>query len=167
LREDALSEALAHSDAALLLAEGWSNNWLWSLPLIVLTVLVHGFGLVEIREHMIGRLTSSFGARSSRAGFAAVIAATVLLVTVLHALEGGAWAFAYVVLRASPDFRIATLYSLSAMTSYGHAEIFLAPHWRLMGALEALNGMMLFGLTTAFLFSVLSSQWPVHAHDGR
>jgi hypothetical protein len=55
-----------------------------------LTVLVHGFGLVEIREHVIGRLTSSFGARSSRAGFAAVIAATVLLVTVLHAPEGGA-----------------------------------------------------------------------------
>ena len=35
-----------------------------------------GFGLVEIRERVIGRLTSSFGAKSSRAGFAAVIAAT-------------------------------------------------------------------------------------------
>jgi hypothetical protein len=134
---------------------------LWSLPLIVFTVLVHGFGLVETREHVVGQLTSSFGAKWSRAGFAAVIAATVLLVTGLHALEGGAWAFAYVALGASPDFRIAALYSLSAMTSYGHAEIFLAPHWQLMGALEALNGMMLFGLTTAFLFSVLSSHWPV------
>ena len=58
------------------------------------------------------------------------------------------------------------LYSLSAMTSYGHAEIFLAPHWRMMGALEALNGMMLFGLSTAFLFSVLSSHWPVHTRGG-
>jgi hypothetical protein len=82
---------------------------LWSLPLIVLTVLVHGFGLVEICEHVVGQLTSSFGAKSSRAGFAAVIAATVLLVTGLHALEGGAWAFAYVALGASPDFRIAVL----------------------------------------------------------
>jgi hypothetical protein len=126
-----------------------------------LTVLVHGFGLVEIREHVVGQLTSSFGAKSSRAGFAAVIAATVLLLTGLHALEGGAWAFAYVALGASPDFRIAVLSSLSAMTNYGHANIFLAPNWQMMGALEALNGMMLFGLTTAFLFSVLSSHWPV------
>ena len=150
-----------------MLAEGWSNNWLWSLPLIVLTVLVHGFGLVEIKEHVVGRLTSSFGAGSSRAAFAIVLAATVILVTGLHALEGAAWAFAYVALGAMPDPRLAMLYSLSAMTSYGHAEIFLAPHWRLMGALEALNGMMLFGLTTAFLFSVLWSRWPTHANGRR
>jgi hypothetical protein len=145
-----------------LLADTWSNNWLWSLPLIVATVLVHGFGLVEIREHLIGPLTKSLSSRSSRAAFAVVIAAAVLLVTVLHAFEGAAWALAYVALGASPDPRTAMLYSLSAMTSYGHADIYLDRHWQMMGALEALNGMMLFGLTTAFLFSVLSSYWPSH-----
>jgi AcrR family transcriptional regulator len=36
--------------------------------------------------------------------------------------------------------------------SYGHATLFLEGQWQLMGALEALNGMLLFGLTTAFLF---------------
>ena len=41
------------------------------------------------------------------------------------------------------------------MTGFGHAGIYLDPRWQMMGALEALNGMMLFGLTTAFLFSVL------------
>jgi hypothetical protein len=150
-----------------LLADSWSNNWLWSLPLIVLTVLAHGFGLVEIREHVVGQLTKSLGAKSSRAAFAVVIAAAVLLVTVLHAFEGAAWAFAYVALGASPDPRTAMLYSLSAMTSYGHADIYLDRHWQMMGALEALNGMMLFGLTTAFLFSVLSSYWPSHSSARR
>jgi hypothetical protein len=51
------------------------------------------------------------------------------------------------------------LYSLSAMTSYGHADLFLAPHWRMMGFLEALNGWILFGLTTAFLFTVIQKAW--------
>jgi hypothetical protein len=46
------------------------------------------------------------------------------------------------------------------MTSYGHADVFLAQHWQLMGAIEALNGMMLFGLSTAFLFAVLRDHWP-------
>ena len=55
------------------------------------------------------------------------------------------------------------LYSLSAMTSYGHANVFLAKHWQLMGAIEALNGMMLFGLSTAFLFAVLREHWPTRA----
>ncbi len=49
---------------------------------------------------------------------------------------------------------------------YGHADAFRAPHWQLMGALEALNGMMLFGLTTAFLFSLLSNHWPARAARG-
>jgi hypothetical protein len=91
---------------------------------------------------------------------AAIVAPTVLLLAVLHGIEAGAWAGAYVALGARPDFASAMLYSLSAMTTYGHAEIFLAQHWRLMGALEALNGMMLFGLTTAFLFAVLQRHWP-------
>ena len=46
------------------------------------------------------------------------------------------------------------------MTTYGHADIYLAEYWRLMGALEAPNGMMLFGLTTAFLFFVLQDYRP-------
>jgi hypothetical protein len=51
------------------------------------------------------------------------------------------------------------------MTTYGHANIYLAEHWRLMGALEALNGMMLFGLTTAFLFSALQSHWAARSRS--
>ena len=51
------------------------------------------------------------------------------------------------------------LYSLSAITSYGHAPIFLDSDWQMMGALEALNGMMLFGLTTAFLFKMIQQVW--------
>jgi hypothetical protein len=36
----------------------------------------------------------------------------------------------------------------------------LAPHWRLMGAIEALNGMLLLGLTTAFLYGHARLVWP-------
>jgi hypothetical protein len=39
--------------------------------------------------------------------------------------------------------------------------LYLAAHWRLMGALEALNGMLLFGLTTAFLYGLIQRVWPV------
>ena len=53
------------------------------------------------------------------------------------------------------------LYSISAMTTFGHANLFLQPHWQLMGALEALNGMLLFGLTTAFLFAMIQRVWPL------
>lgn len=141
-------------------AEAWSNNWAWGLPLIVLTVLVHAFGLVVIRDRLVLELPLMLRARRSSTVLAVLIVVTVLLLTVLHAAEAFAWAGAYVALGARPDLASAILYSLSAMTSYGHADIFLARHWRLMGAIEALNGMMLFGLSTAFLFAVLREHWP-------
>lgn len=49
---------------------------------------------------------------------------------------------------------------LGAVTTYGHASFYLAPHWQLMGTLEALNGVILFGLTTAFLFNMIREVWP-------
>ena len=77
------------------------------------------------------------------------------LVTALHALEGFAWALAYRLLGAVGDMTDAVLYSFSAMTAYGHASVVLERRWQLMGALEALNGLMLFGLTTAFMFAMI------------
>jgi hypothetical protein len=70
-------------------------------------------------------------------------------------LKVAAWAAAYRILGALPDNKTAMLYSMSAMTSYGHANLYLTPVWQMMGALEALNGWILFGLTTAFLFNVI------------
>ena len=53
------------------------------------------------------------------------------------------------------------LYSLNAMTSYGHEPIQLKAEWQMMGALESLNGMLLLGFTTAFLFSMIQAVLPL------
>lgn len=143
--------------------QAWSNNWAWGLPLIVLTVLLHAFSLVVIRDRIMFELPLLLRARRSEFVLAVLMVATVLMLTVLHAVEASAWAGAYVILGARADFASAMLYSLNAMTSYGHADVFLAQHWRLMGAIEALNGMLLFGLSTAFLFAVLREHWPARS----
>ena len=89
--------------------------------------------------------------------FAIVMGLTTLLATMLHGVEAGIWAVAYRWLGAMPDAASAMVYSLSAMTAYGHAELYLATHWQLMGAIEALNGLLLFGPTTAFLYGHVSA----------
>ena len=139
----------------------WHADWAWSLPLIVLNVVIHVLGLGVINERIIGRLSDAVNRRHFTALFLVVMGAAALMVTVLHAFEGSVWAAAYRVLGALPDNRSAMLYSLSAITSYGHANVFLDPHWEMMGALEALNGMILFGLTTAFLFAMIQQIWPL------
>ncbi len=129
-------------------------SWLWSLPLIVLTVLLHVICLGVINSK-VGRVLKSPRQHAMR--FILVMGSTTLLASILHGLEGAIWALAYLWLGALPNFAAAMVYSLSAMTAYGHANIFLETHWQLMGALEALNGLLLFGFTTAFLFSISSA----------
>src|SRR5215475_9681560 len=87
-----------------------------------------------------------------------------LSATILHAVEASIWALAYKCLGALPNYRIALLFSLNSITSYGHANLTLEEHLRLMGALEALNGWLLFGLTTAFLFAVIEKVWSVDSN---
>jgi hypothetical protein len=138
---------------------GWSSNWAWSLPLIVFTVILHSYSLGLLNANVTARLGSRNRLPVSLPFASFLIGGTALLLTVLHGVEGIIWAITYRLLGASLDNKSAVLYSLNALTSYGHEELHLAPHWKLMGALEALNGLILFGLTTAFLFSVVQRSW--------
>jgi hypothetical protein len=139
----------------------WSIDWAWSLPLIVLSAVIHVFGLGLINERVVRVLSGTARPRHVVLMFAAVMGITVVLVTALHGIEAAAWAVAFRLLGALPDDKSAMLYSLGAMTTYGHADVFLEERWKLMGALEALNGMLLFGLTTAFMFSTIQHVWPL------
>src|SRR5262249_15194711 len=105
--------------------------------------------------------------RHATAAFAVLMSVTILMATFLHGLEATLWAAAYLFLDALPTARAAMLYSLSSMTSYGHANLFLKERWQLMGALEALNGIILFGLTTAFMFTMIQKVWPLGSRGVR
>jgi len=135
----------------------WSQDWTWSLPLIVLTTVINVvvFGYVAARSIRIVKHPARIGGFLLR--FCLIIGSIAFLSTLLLAIEAGLWAATYVYIGALPDFKSAMLYSLGAITCYGHANVFLAPRWQLLGTLEALNGIMLFGLTTAFFFDAIQS----------
>ena len=144
-------------------AHTWIGNWLWSLPLIVLTVVLHTYGLALIGRRGARVLGEGIVRNIFIPRFARVMGGTSLLVTLLHGIEAAIWAGSYRILGALPDNKTAMLYSLSAITTYGHASLYLKAEWQLMGAFEALNGMLLFGLTTAFLFAMIQRVWPLGA----
>ncbi len=133
----------------------WGADWVWGMPLIVLTVIIHVIGLGLINQRVDGVTTGAIVRRHPTIAFVLVMGVTTLLATVMHGMEAGIWAAAYRLLDAMRDNKSAMLYSLNAMTSYGHENLALEGHWKLMGAIEALNGWLLFGLTTAFLFGMI------------
>jgi hypothetical protein len=136
----------------------WRADWMWGCPLIVLTVIIHVLGLGFISQRAI--LISGNILKRRIVAFVTVIGATTLLATALHAAEVCIWVLAYCSIGTMPDYKTAMLFSLGAMTTYGHESIYLANHWRLLGAVEALNGWLLFGLSTAFLFWLIQEVSP-------
>ncbi len=149
------------------IAGTWIGDWVWGAPLIMLTVAIHVCGLAAIGERVVNALSDGIAHRRFMLKFALVMGITSMLVTALHWIEGVIWAVAYRLLDALPDKRSAMLYSLSALTTYGHANLYLKAQWQLMGALEALDGMLLFGLTTAFLFAMIQRIWPLGMREHR
>ena len=59
--------------------EAWSNNWAWGLPLIVLTVLVHAFSLVVIRDRVVLELPLLLHSRRSEFVLALLMIVTVFV----------------------------------------------------------------------------------------
>jgi hypothetical protein len=145
----------------------WGENWAWSLPLIAVTVGIHvvGLGLItNAVDRLLRRLHGHLGFVSN---FAIVVSIAAAAAALLHGIEAAIWAFAYLMLEAFPDSKLAMLFSLGAMTTFGNTDASLPSQWRMMGALEALNGMLLFGLTTAFLFAMIQGVRPVGDHGVR
>ena len=65
------------------------------------------------------------------------------------------WALLYRLLGAFPDFETAMYFSGVTFTSLGYGDVVLDGGMRLLGPLQAANGLMMFGITTALFISAV------------
>ncbi|MGA8576361.1 MAG: hypothetical protein WB609_11860 [Candidatus Cybelea sp.] len=130
----------------------WSANWGWSLALVAITIALHVAGVVLIGNTIERRRTR---VQRSTASIIVSIVAVALWLACLHATESMIWAIAYLRLGAFSSPADSVLYSLDSMTTRGASGLVPFSEWRMMGAAEAGDGMLLFGISTAFLFYVI------------
>jgi len=140
-----------------------SVNWAWGLSLIALTIAIHTMGVVMMAVaglQIKARLeTRNLGFWHSILIVIGVVGTAGLLLAVLHGIEAAIWAAAYVWLGGFNLPKDAILYSVDSMTTRGASGLMLEQHWRMMGALEAANGMLLFGISTAYIFALMQGYW--------
>jgi hypothetical protein len=138
-------------------------GWLWGLSLIVLTMAIHATAIVmlafvgvRIRVRLETRVLK---VRNLIAIVICVVGVVGLLLAMLHGIECVIWAAAYLWLGAIDSPTDALFYSLDSMSTRGASALTLQRPWHLMGALEAVDGMLLFGVSTAYLYSVMQMYW--------
>jgi hypothetical protein len=88
------------------------------------------------------------------------IMAVTLLALAGHLGEIGLWALVLDISGAVADISAAVYSSAGSYTTSG-SDVVLSPQWKLLGPFEAVDGMLMFGVSTAFIFAVV--QRLIHA----
>jgi hypothetical protein len=139
--------------------------WTWGLLLIGLTIAIHAVGVVLLAFAMlrfrIRMANQHHGQLYVLAFVTGLIAAAGLSLAMLHGLEAAMWAAAYVWLGVLDSLWQALLYSVDSMSTRGASGLTLPSRWRMLGALEAVDGMLLFGISTAYIFALMQTYWPM------
>lgn len=127
--------------------------------LVSATVLIHTGGLV-----VLARLTPyagrKLGLHSHDAGRSLLMMMSVLGIFALHTLEIWFWAAGYALLGATRNFADALDLSTAMFSTIGYGQIVVTPVWRLLTALEGINGFILIGWSTAYLVGVSTRHGP-------
>lgn len=129
-------------------------NFALATGLVWLTVSIHFGGLLALMW-LLRRRGHRLRAHQSPVGQGAAILIVVLALVAIHTVEVWTYAVAYLALGALPDFETALYFSTTSFTTMGYGDVVLTRHWRLLGAIEGANGLLLFGWSTAFLVSVI------------
>ena len=124
-------------------------NLLVGTALISLTVVIHTFGLMAVTRAM-GFLTDVLRLRGRRSHVVAMIAAVIGIFGVLT-VEIWLWAACYLALGIAAEFETALYFSTATFATVGYGDIVAGEEWRLLTALEGINGFILIGWSTAYL----------------
>lgn len=93
--------------------------------------------------------------RQSQAWLVAVMVATVGVLMVAHVVEVMAWSLAYAILDVVPAGTDVLYFAFVNYTTLGYGDVVPVERWRLLGPMAAMNGVLLFGWSTAVIFEVL------------
>ncbi len=125
--------------------------------LLLATVSVHAVGLI-----LLGRVVRREAREEEQRHIPPLsiegVSMVVGLVTglfLIHGLEILLYALLFAAAEAVPSFQDALFFSAMTYGTVGYSDDLLAPQWRLVAALEGINGLLLIGWSTAFFITLM------------
>ena len=106
------------------------------------------------------RTTEGFGFDSY------VISMILVMLFAGHLFQISIWAVMFMYLGEFSDFLTAFYHSTVNFASLGYGDIVMSEQWRLLGALEASNGVLMFGLSAGTMLSVMTRLFSRHTIGG-
>lgn len=137
------------------------TNIIIGLIVIGITVTIQGFGTNFWLNHLFTNYyqlpKSTFKKKLTK-----ILIFTAFFLLLLHFLQTGIWAFTFYFLPGITEFETlekAMYFSLVTFTTLGYGDITISSTNRILAGFEAINGILLIGWSTAFMFSVVQYIW--------
>ena len=85
----------------------------------------------------------------------AIVVLTIAFAFVAHLIEIALWAVLFVICGEFKDFAGAYYHSAVNYSTLGYGDVIMSRSWKLLGPLEAADGALMFGVSTAMIFAVI------------
>lgn len=121
-----------------------------TLGALVIQAVAAGLGAEAVSQLLMRR---SVGASLWRNSLATLVLIVVLLLA--HMAQVAMWATVFISTGEFGEFAVAFYHSGVNYTTLGYGDIVMSPRWRLLGPLEAANGTLAFGWSTAVIVTVV------------
>jgi hypothetical protein len=127
----------------------------FAFVIVAVCAVIHTAGLFSLVEWLLKR-RATLERQTARTQYLLLLF-VVMAVILLHLAETAIWAASYRWWGLFSDFETALYFSLGSYTTIGYGDVVLPQRWRLLGALEGISGVLLCGLSTAFLFAIVNA----------
>ena len=134
--------------------------------MIALTMAIHAVGAAHWLHYIAGWQSRQGLVAGPKLMFSAVVKTSIVFL-LLHFVETILWALLYIVLPGKAGLQSvpeAIYFSMITFSTLGYGDITLNADWNFLSGMEAMVGIVAFGLTTALLFAVIQRVWKVNKH---
>lgn len=143
------------------------RQFIWGAAISVCTITIHAMIMTAVVH--VAHKASAVATTKRSLLLTVVMIATVSVLMAAHAAEVIVWAAAYWLAGAAPPGSSMVYFAFVNYTTLGYGDIIPAKDWQLLGPITAMNGVLMFGWSTAVIFDVLrrtmASQSPAPVLD--
>jgi hypothetical protein len=124
--------------------------------IVAVCLMVHVAGILLMAEWLLSK-RDLLERKASARHFALLLIALFAGIMCLHLTQTGLWALFYYTRGLFSDFETSLYFSMVSFTTIGYGDVLLPRHWRLLGVVEGFSGVLLCGISTAFMFAVVNA----------
>jgi hypothetical protein len=126
---------------------------LLTLCLVAGTVVIHASGLGVVLSYV---LHSPARTNTRFWPITWLLIRVAWFLIVIHLLAIGLWALFFWLAKCLPDIESSFYFSAVTYATIGYGDLVLPKEWRMLGPIEGFTGILMFGLSTAFFFIIVS-----------